>query len=140
MGKANIALFDYILSIGFEKVTPVQYLSEVSNHKKNIDLIIEPTVHSFNLISAVDPIANGFDIIDITYAINFYLPDGEKISSWNIKGSGASPFAPSSAEFINETRFVELTQMAMREVASKFMTDFCNQIETKKLFYKQCNQ
>jgi hypothetical protein len=62
------------------------------------------------------------------------LPEGEKIGSWSIKGGG------DALPRLNETAVVELTQMAMREVAAKFITDFCNQEDIKKLFYSQCNQ
>ena len=134
MGKANIALFDYILSTLFEKVTPLQYLSKGSDHKKDIDLIVEPTVQTFTHISPTDPTVYGTNIIYIIYAINFYLPEGEKIGSWSIEGGGYA------LPRLNETAVVELTQMAMREVAAKFMTDFCNQVDIKKLFYNQCNQ
>lgn len=134
MGKANIALFDYILSVVFEKVTPVQYLSKESDHIKDIDLIIEPTVHSYTY---TNPTAEGV-YIHIIYAINFYLPEGEQISSWRIKGSG---HAPLKIEFKTETSLVvELTQIAMRQVAAKFITDFCNQQDIKKLFNNKCNQ
>ena len=64
------------------------------------------------------------------------MPEGEEISSWRIKGSGLMPL-----EIKSETsRVTELTQMAMRQAAAKFITDFCNQEDIKKLFYKQCNQ
>ena len=134
MGKANIALFDYILSTVFEKVIPVQYLSEGSEYKKDIDLIIEPIVHSYTYPNVT---VDG-PYIHIIYAINVYLPDGEQIDSWRIKGSG---HVPPRFELKHETTaVVELTQMAMREVAAKFITDFCNQEEIKRLFYEQCNQ
>jgi hypothetical protein len=131
-GKANIALFNYILSTVFEKVTPVQYLSEGSDHKKDIDLIIEPTVHSY---AYPDHINGGY--FHIIYAINFYLPEGEQISSWRIKGGGHIP--PRFELKYETTAFVKLTQMAMRQVAAQFIADFCNQEEIKKLFNKQCN-
>ena len=124
----------YILSAVFEKVTPVQYLPNGPDHKQDIDLIIEPTVHSYTY---TNPTADGV-YIHIIYAINFYLPEGEQISSWRIKGSG---HAPLKIEFKTDTsQVVELTQIAMRQVAAKFMTDFCNQVDIKKLFYSQCNQ
>jgi hypothetical protein len=141
MGKANIALFDHILSTVFEKVTPVQFLSKESDHKKDIDLIVEPTVHSFTYPSPTKPpVPSNYGVITIhiIYEINFYLPEGEKISSWSIKGSSA--VLPGIELKHETTAVVELTQMAMRRVAAKFMTDFCNQVEIKKLFYSQCNQ
>ena len=137
MGKANIALFDYILSTLFEKVTPLQYLSKGSDHKKDIDLIVEPTVHSFTYPSPTNPpVPSNYGVITIhiIYEINFYLPEGEKIGSWSIEGGGYA------LPRLNETAVVELTQMAMREVAAKFMADFCNQEDIKKMFYSQCNQ
>jgi hypothetical protein len=137
MGKANVALFNYILSTVFEKVTPVtpvQYLSKGFENVKDIDLIIVPTVQSYTIPKFT---ADGTHI-HIIYEINFYLPEGEQINSWRIKGSGLKPL---KLDFKSEkTHVTELTQMAMRQVAAKFMTDFCNQEEIKKLFYSQCEQ
>lgn len=39
-----------------------------------------------------------------------------------------------------QTLAKEGINIAMGEVAAKFMTDFCNQEDIKKLFYNQCNQ
>ena len=132
MGKANIALFDYIFRHVFKEVTLVQHLSDGTDHSKDIDLIIEPTVHSY---TNPNPTVDG-NYIHIIYAIKFYLPEGEQISSWRIKGTG---HIPPMFKYVT-TVVVELTQMAMREVAAKFITDFCNQVDIKKLFYTQCNQ
>jgi len=136
-GKANIALFDYTLSKLFEKVTLIQHLSDGSDHCKDIDLIIEPTVHSYTY---AESIAGGVNI-HIIYAINFYLPEGGHINSWKISGKGHIPPPPPWFFLTTETSdVIELTQMAMREVAAKFMNDFCNQADIKKLFYSECDQ
>ena len=130
---ANIALFDYILRHVFKEVTLVQHLSDGTDHSKDIDLIIEPTVHSY---TNPNPTVDGTYYIHIIYEIKFYLPEGKQISSWRIKGTG---HIRPMFKYIT-TVVVELTQMAMREVAAKFITDFCNQVDIKKLFYTQCNQ
>ena len=132
IGNANIALFDYILSNVFESVTRVQYLSQGTEQKRDIDLIIEPIVHSY---TQPQPNADEGRYMHIIYDINFYLPEGKKISSWRIKGTGHMPLS-----FDETTAPTELTQMAMRQVAAKFMTDFCKQSDIKKLFYKECSQ
>jgi hypothetical protein len=133
IGKANIALFNYILSNFFQKYTPIQDLSEISANIKNIDLIIEPTVYSYTYNLPVPT----FQFILIIYEIKFYTPDGEQISSWRIEGNGYR----SSPGFESEDAlFLRLTQKAMREVAAKFITNFCNQEEISKIFNNQCNQ
>ena len=132
MGKANIALFDYILSVVFEKVTPVQHLPKGSDHLKDIELIIEPTVHSY----IYERTTTHFGYIHIIYEINVYSPEAEQIDYWRIKGSGHVPIIFS----FKPSHIVKTTQVAMREVAAKFMTDFCKQGEIKKLFFNQCNQ
>jgi hypothetical protein len=133
MGKANIALFDYILPQVFKEVTLVQHFSEDSEDMKNVDLIIKPTIHKYSYkVSLIE------SSIFIIYEILFYSSSGEPIRPWLIEGNGSKPV---KIEFISETsQVVELTQMAMREVAAKFITDFCNQEDIKKLFYSQCNQ
>jgi hypothetical protein len=134
MGKANIALFDYILSTVFEKVTPLKSLPKEFDHIKDIDLIIEPTVHNYEISTTITHISemSGYDLrhyINLTYEINFYLPDGKKISLWRIQGS----------ERLLENS-TETTQRAMRQVAAKFITDFCNQTDINELFYNECSQ
>jgi hypothetical protein len=133
IGKANIALFEYILSNVFEKVKPIQFLSKGFEHLKDVDLIIEPTVHNYNYTTNVDSVN-----IHIIYAINFFLPGGEHISSWSIEGSGHVP--PRFELKCDTTAVTELNKMAMRDVAAQFMTGFCNQIDIQKHFYKQCNR
>ena len=134
MGKANTVLFDTILPMVFEKVTHVRNLPKGPDNLKNVDLIIEPKVHSYSI---PNPTADGV-YIHIVYDINFYLPEGEQISSWRIEGTGhALPQIELKSEV---TAVTELTQMAMREVAANFMTDFCKQADIKKLFYKECSQ
>ena len=131
IGKANIALFNYILSNVFEKVTPVQYLSHGTNQKRDIDLIIEPTILSY---TQPEPTGPGGRKIHIIYEVNFYLPEGEKIGSWWIKGTGHIPLS-----LDENNALTELTQMAMREVAVKFITGFCKQGKIIKLINKECN-
>ncbi len=133
LGKANIALFDYILPHAFEQVTPVQHSCEDSKHTKNIDLIIEPTVADYSLLVFPSMFA-----VRIKYAITFCTPDGEGLKPQFIEGyksvstgMGNKPVA---------TIFVELTEMAMREVAAEFMTGVCKQEEIKQLFCKQSSQ
>jgi hypothetical protein len=134
MGKANIALFDYILSNVFEKVTSLNFLPKEFNHIKDIDLIIEPTIHNFEISTTTTYISemSGTVVrayINLTYEINFYLPGGEKIGFWRIQGR--------ERILQNST---EATQKVMRQIAAKFMTDFCNQTVINKLFYNECGQ
>jgi hypothetical protein len=135
IGKANIALFDYILSHAFEKVIPVQNLSENVKDKRNIDLIIEPTIHKYFFFKWVR-------IVKIIYTIAFYTPDGERlgqgIEPWQIEGYA---YLPSSRVLFGNTLLAKgLTQMAMRQVAAIFLTGLCEQEEMKQFFYEQCNQ
>jgi len=133
LGEANIALFDYILSHTFQKITPVQDLSGDFRDAKDIDIIIEPTVSEYSY--SVSP---GICLVRIIYAITLYTPDGGRLGPWLIEGNGSVPTGISSK---TETTLVtELTQMAMRQAAAKFMTGFCDQPKIKELFYNQSNQ
>jgi hypothetical protein len=133
IGKANIALFDYILSTVFQKVKPIQYQFKKFDHSKDIDLIIQPTVHNYDYTTNADG-----NTITIVYTVNFYLPEGEYIFSWSIEGNG---YIPTRFELKCEPATVtELNKMAMREVAAKFISGFCNQEGIKKLFNKHCNR
>ncbi|MFC1534801.1 hypothetical protein ACFL7M_15715 [Thermodesulfobacteriota bacterium] len=122
LGKANIALFDYILSNLFEKVIPVQYLPNGNKEIENIDIIIEPTVDYYN------------PLMCLRYEIIFYLPNGKKIS-WMISGT-----VEDAPIILTSNTAKKHAQIAMRDVAAKFMTGFCNQEDIQKYFYKQCNR
>jgi len=133
LGEANTALFDYILSHTFEEVTRVQHFSQDFIDGEDIDIIIEPTVSEYSY--SVSP---SICLVHIIYAITFYTPDGGRVGPWLIEGNGSVPTGISTK---NETTLVtELTQIAMRQAAAKFMTDFCNQPEIKQLFHNQCNR
>jgi hypothetical protein len=135
LGEANIALFEYILSHTFEKVIPIKNFSQGSKVTKDIDLIIEPTVDDYDYVSSVS--AKLF-LVPIVYAVTFYTPDGKRLGPWLIEGNGSEPIG-----FPLETTTTlirRLTQLAMRQVAAKFMVGFCNQPEIKKLFSNQCNR
>jgi hypothetical protein len=135
IGQASIALFNYIFSNVFQKVTSIQNLSDGTDNINDIDLIIEPTVYSY--LNSQPSNSQVFLLIQITYEIKFFTPDGEQIGSWHIGGSGVKS---SPRLELEDTVIMRLTQIAMREVALKFITDFCNQYEIKKFFNNQCNQ
>ena len=135
MGKANIALFDYILSHVFKEITIVQNFPEEIENIANIDLIIEPNIKDYSSYYVIGFIDSEYHV-DITYEITFYSPIGKPIASWTIKGKGIVIYSFSSLKTLAK----KATNIAMGEVAAKFMTDFCNQVDIKRLFYKECCQ
>jgi len=98
-------------------------------------LFIEPNIkdyYSYYVIGFIDSEYH----VEITYVITFYSPIGKPIGSWTIKGKGIVIYSAS----LPQTLAKKATNIAMNEVAAKFMTDFCNQLDIKKLFYKECCQ
>jgi len=124
LGKANVSLFDYILSNSFKKVLPINHLPEGYEDFENIDVIIAPTV-DFSWLPYY---------LFLSYEIKFYLPDG-KVIDWLIKGTSKEPNIVSTSDAAKKD-----TQAKMRNIAAQFMTGFCNQIDIQKQFYKQCNR
>jgi hypothetical protein len=137
-GKANVDLFNYILSSLFEKVIPLQYLPNDSDPVKDVDLILKPSVTNYTYLinyGSSTPFRT-----KIEYNVIFYMPNGEQICSRNIEGQ-AMKVNTKLIEFNNEmTSATKLTQSAMLEVATKFITGFCNQEQLKELFKEQCSQ
>jgi hypothetical protein len=134
LGKANTALFDYILPLVFKEVTPVQHFPEDIENMANIDTIIEPSIKSFSC-----NIIHGWETefhVHITYAITFYSPNGEPIGTWLIKAKGFASYHMSTYGTLAK----DATQNAMRDFAVQFMTGLCKNIATKELFDKQCNK
>ena len=135
MGKANIALFDYIFSHVFKEVTLIEHFPEKVDNIANIDLIIEPNLKDYSSYIIQGFSENEYHLF-ITYVITFYSPNSELISSWTIKGKGFVPYSMS----LPQTLVKEGLDIAMREVAANFMIDFCNQVDIKKMFYEECSQ
>ena len=123
LGKANVSLFDYILSNSFKKVIPIKHLPEGHEDFENIDVIIEPTVNDFS------PWLPNY----LSYEMKFYLPDG-KVINWLIKGTSKK-----TRVLLTSNAVKKETQVEMRNIAAQFMTGFCKQKEIQKHFYKQCN-
>lgn len=135
MGKANIALFNYIFSHVFKEVTFIQNFREESENLADIDIIIKPKVKDCSSYHVVGLSKCEYHLF-LKYFIMFYLPNKKPIGSWTIKGEGFVPYDMS----FPQTLAKEGINIAMGEVAAKFMTDFCNQASIKKLFYNECNQ
>jgi hypothetical protein len=138
LGKANIALFDYILSHVFEEVTPVQNLSEVNEDMGNFDIILEPSITSYSCnFDFITDYSKVKCQVNITYAIAFYSLNSMQLGTWSINAQGfdASSGIGPLGGLANDT-----TQIAMRDLAAQFMTGICKDMATKELFDKHCNK
>ena len=140
LGQANVALFDFILSHLFENLTSIQNIPNESENLTNIDLLVEPTISNY-IYSERQVYFEPAAWVRIEYTINFYSPDGLLISTWALSGQSSKNITLHGIEILSgHTSSVELTQLAMREVAAQFFTGFCNQREIQKHFSEQCNQ
>jgi hypothetical protein len=138
LGKANIALFDYILPHVFEEVTPVQHLSEANEDMGNLDIILEPSITSYSCnLDFITDFSKVKCQVDITYAITFYSPNSMQLGTWSINAEG---FAASSGIGPLGALAEDATQIAMRDLAAQFMTGICKDMATKELFGKYCNK
>jgi len=140
LGKANIALFDYISSHLFENVISIQHFPNELENLKNIDLILEPKISNYDYSERTvfyEPAAQ----VNIEYRINFYSPDGKQIGTWTISGESSRYITWHGIEVMRRhTSVKKLTHLSMREVAAQFFADFCNQSDIKKHFDKKCKQ
>lgn len=132
IGEANIALFEYILPNVAETVIPVEYLPLEQEDLEAFDLILEPTVRDYDYIIADDSVE-----VKLVYKIRFHYFMSNDLSFWNIEGSSIMP------KIMNETKdeyhiVTELTQLAMREVAAKFISGFCSHPDIRKMQHEQC--
>ena len=134
LGKANIALFDYILPHVFEEVTAVQHLSENNEDTGNVDIILEPNITSYACM-----FSHGWETecdVFITYAITFYSLNSTRLGTWSIHAEG---FASSHIGALGALA-KDATQNAMRDLAAQFMTGICKNMATEELFDKHCNK
>ncbi len=69
--------------------------------------------------------------------MNFYLPNGEGLGSWEIESSNSTRMANYGLATV-EAAVKIVTDRTMREVAAKFMSGFCKQEFIQKRFLDQC--
>ena len=140
LGEANIALFDYLLSHAFENLTSIKAFPNESENLKSIDLIVEPTISNY-IYSERTAFFEPAAWVRIEYTINFYSPDGLQISTWTISGESSRYKTIYDITRLSRHSFsVELTQLAMREVATQFFAGLNNQSGINKLLDKRCDQ
>ena len=101
LGKANIALFDYIFTNLFEKVIPLQNLPGAYETYENFDIIAEPVVAHYW----------PWDPTNIQYDIIFYMP-GDKKTSWTLFD------ASGGYGIIGAKAITKHTQLVMRNIAA----------------------
>ncbi len=131
-GKANIMLFDFILSNAFKEVTVVHDLRKETRRIQNLDAILEIGVHDYDCSNGLAP---GFHVM-ITYIVEFHSKDNSPPNSWFINGNGYVRVR----DFTTVSTWIkDATQVAMRDAAAQFLTDLCNQDEVKKLAPHHCN-
>ena len=115
-GAANAALFDQVFSEMFAKVVKVSSFPPLKEDNADIKAVIEPKIVDV----AVDADLNVTWIrVDLLYSVVLRDLKGADISNWSIKGSGSSVGYLKSINHPGMVR--ETTQLAMRNVAAKFM-------------------
>lgn len=134
LGKPNVALFDYILRNVFEGVRHTHHMPGVISKKENIDAIIEPSINNYEC----DFIQRGLKLecyVQISYVVKFHSPNRKHPFTWLVEGKGSGfGYVKSLGTILREA-----TKVSMREVAAKFIVDFCNNEEIKQIFNNQCN-
>ena len=135
LGKSNVALFDYILHNVFKEVRPADHIPEDILKMENIDAIIEPSINYYDC----DFIQRGLKLecyVKISYIVKFHVRDRKDTFSWLVKGEGSGfGYVKSPGTILKEA-----TKVSMRDVAAKFIVDFCKHEEIKQIFNNQCNQ
>jgi hypothetical protein len=137
LGKANIALFDYIFPHVFEEVTPIQDLSEANDDMGNFDIILEPSITHYSCYITAGLLKKTKCHVYITYAITFYSLNSARLGTWSISAEGFESIIIGNFPW---GLVKDATQSAMRDIAAQFMTGICKDMATKKLFDKHCNK
>lgn len=133
LGKANIALFDYILHHVFKEVSHVKHPPENNVDMGKVDIILEPSITSYLCI-----FNHGWETecqVDITYTIKFYSKNGVAMGTWLIGAEGRGYAHFGTLGSIAK----DATQNAMRDLAVQFLTGICKNMTAKGLFDKKCN-
>jgi hypothetical protein len=70
--------------------------------------------------------------VEITYRASLYSPQGHQFATWTVDGSGAFEEEFDEEFYWTETIVQELTAVAMREAAAKFVAGFRQEPEVAK--------
>lgn len=124
LGDANVALFNYLFDHAFKNTTPLSHLP--TDTEASIDFIIEPDISEYVWYwEGITPLQR----ISIAYEIRLFSPDGIPFNSWSIR------MEKQSGESIKK-----ITEEAMRDIATKFFTDFCGQTKINEMIPYVCEQ
>ncbi len=111
LGTASVALFDQVFPRVFASTKAVQSRPPLPPSDGALTAIIEPRIETFDYQLA--GFIGGTVTVEITYRFTLHSPRGDPIASWVVKGM-AGTFA----------RIDKVTNLAMRDAATKFPTSF----------------
>jgi hypothetical protein len=136
LGSFNADLFSYLLPTVFEEVQITQehssYFDDIN--RIDVDLLIEPTILAFDYWRTAN-----FDHIRVLYKLNFLLPDGEHIGSWDIRAHNSILVSGMYSKSDSISNISNLTQTAAREIAAKFIINICKQKCIEHISYPHCS-
>ncbi len=115
LGKANVALFQQVLTGMFRQVSLVQAVQSNSG----LDAIIKPEIEEYQFST---PDQNQTDYFEawFKYRIYFYDAQGKKLGDWPLTAYGRS-----EAQFLNaEDSLRVATRVAMRDAATAMVLEF----------------
>ena len=134
MGQVNTEFFNYVLDHAFDEVLLVDSIPSDLSSVEGMDVIIEPNIRDYDADFVQEGLRSECNV-QITYIVNLHLPESGRIAPWIIIGYGAT-----TDFLILETGIKDATHLALRDVAARFFTRFCNQNEIKSLFLEECRQ
>ena len=131
--EINVSLFEYIFTNFFQKVSIIANSPLPTDESIQADLILKPSV-----------IYIDFDtdwyksILTTKYKVSFLLPNGEHIGSWEIwVDNSMHPVWQKSKKNVTDV-IIDLLYINLRELSTRFMSEFCRNYHILEVFYEQC--
>ena len=133
LGESSAEFFDYLLKSAFRELEIVRKPLDDVNIPDRIELIVKPTVskHSYVLNS-------NQSYLSLIYRIDYYLPNKELIGFSAVRGRGNEIPRFFLSQKQQNLIFTTATQVAMREIAAKFISRLCGELFILDKFYLQC--
>lgn len=128
LGAASVATIDRVLGVMFDRVVPLEERGRIASVKPPVAMALVPSLDEYSFVTPQEMAGNEY-AVTIRYRFELLDPQGLTVDQLTLTGFGTAPAAKiSTAAPLNVA-----TQIALRDLAAKFIVDFPQQDSVVRL-------
>jgi hypothetical protein len=128
LGGASVTNIDRLLAVLFERVVPLAGRSQVSAATPPVALAVVPWLDEYSFVTPQEMASREYSVT-IRFRFELLDPKGATVDQLTLTGFGTAPMAKMSAA----APLTAATQVALRDLAAKFILDFPQQDSVVRL-------